>query len=275
MDQLPASPGLGARQIAAAVFDPLGALVLGGAGLAFAVTHAVPVIAVGGLAWATLVSLKLLARPSPAGGEQDALPEPREFMDPAVTAQIGALRRARDERAVVLAESPVSVRDSMGAALDGVPELEQHAVVLARRAESLGDYLRTQDRGAITSDARRMADAAKGTSDAQAAAEYGRAVAERGEQIRALDDIAGARDRALANLSRIVSALSALPAKIVRMRALDDAALDALGGDVSADLARLNEELRLFENTLSSLAQGVEPMPTEPRGPAESKGKKR
>ena len=269
MEQTPAGPGLGARQIARAVFDPLGALVLGGAGLAFAVTHAVPLIAVGGLAWATLVSLKLLARPAPSGGVSDALPEPREFMDPAVTAQITALRRARDERTVVLAESPATVRDSMGAALDGVPELEQHAVLLARRAESLGDYLRTQDRGAITTDARRMADAAKGTADAQAAAEYGRAVAERGEQIRALDDITGARDRALANLSRIVSALSALPAKIVRMRTLDDAALDALGGDVSRDLGHLNEELRLFENTLSSLAEGVEPMP------ADSKGKKR
>lgn len=259
MDQSPASPGLGPRQIARAIFDPLGALVLGGAGVAFAVTHAVPLLAVGGLAWATLVSLRLLQRPTLPSGAVDTLPDPQEFMDRAVQDQIVSLRKAREERERVLAESAASVRDSMTAALLGAPELEQHAVMLARRAEGLNDYLRTQDRAAITSDARRLQDAAKGTADRQAAEEYGRAVAERGEQIRALDDITAARDRALANLSRVVSVLSAIPAKVVRMRALDDAAQDALGNDVSRDLGRLNEEIRLFEKTLSSLAEGVEP----------------
>ena len=216
-----------------------------------------PVVAVGGLAWATLVSLKLLQRPE-APPARDPLPEPHELMDKAVIAQITALRHARDERAAVLRESPPAVRDAMGSALIGVPELEEHAALLARRAESLSDYLRTQDRGAITADAKRLQDAARGTSDAAAATEYGRAVAERGEQIRALDDIVAARDRALANLSRISSALSALPAKIVRMRALDEAAQDALGSDLSADLGQLNDEIRVFERTLSSLASGVE-----------------
>lgn len=249
----------GARQIARAVFDPLGGLLLGGAGVAFAVTHAVPVLGVGALAWATLVSLKLLAR-SGGGPEAapDTLPEPREFGDAAAQRQIAALHSARRERASVLAESSAEVRANMSPALLGVPELEQHAVTLARRAESLNDYLVTQDRGAIASDAKRLQALASGSADQKTADEYGAAVASRGEQLRALDDIATAHDRALANLSRIVSVLSALPAKVVRMRALDEAAQDALGDDVSKDLGRLNEEIRLFETTLSSIAAGAE-----------------
>jgi len=249
----------GARQIARAVLDPMGALVLGGAGVAFAVTHAAPVLGVGALAWATLVSLKLLARPA-SGPEvaPDALPEPVEFGDVAVQRQIMALHAARRERASVLAESSAEVRANMSPALLGVPELEQHAVTLARRAESLNDYLVTQDRGAIASDAMRLQALASGSADRRTADEYGAAVASRGEQLRALDDIASAHDRALANLSRVVSALSALPAKVVRMRALDESAQDALGDDVSRDLGRLNEEIRLFENTLGSIAAGAE-----------------
>lgn len=249
----------GARQIARAVFDPLSALVLGGAGVAFAVTHAIPVLGVGGLAWATLVALKVLGRPATGPmAPTDALPEPRDFGDTAVQRQIAALHAARRERASVLAESSPEVRESMSPAMLGVPELEQHAVSLARRAESLNDYLVTQDRGAIASDAKRLQSLASGSSDAKTAEEYGAAVASRGEQLRALDDIAAAHDRALANLSRIVSVLSALPAKVVRMRALDEAAQDALGDDVSRDLGRLNEEIRLFETTLSSIAAGAE-----------------
>ena len=44
-----------------------------------------------------------------------------------------------------------------------------------------------------------------------------------------------------------------LPAKIVRMRALDADAMDRLGGDVNGELERVNDEMKSFEETLRSL----------------------
>lgn len=256
MAQRASSPGF--RRIATAVLDPLGAVVLGGAGLAFAVTHTLPILAVGGLAWGALVALKLTSSTKDAGPTQDELPMPAEFMDPAVKLQIGNLHRARAALTRVLNEHADNVGSSMSGALLGVPELEEHAITLAKRAEALNDYLRTQDRAAIAVEAKRLSNAASGASDRQARQEYGEAVAAVGEQLRALDDIANAQDRAVANLSRITAALQALPSKIVALGALDQAAQDALGDDVSADLGRLNEEVRAFEQTLSSMAAGVE-----------------
>lgn len=250
-------PKRGAAGLGRALLDPLGLVVLGGAGAAFAATHLAPVLGVGGLAWAALVALKLLGKGEVAAsaGDDEALPGPEAFLDEAVKANIRALHQAHQERGRVLKETPPALRETLRSALESARELEQHAVALASRAEGLNDYLRTQDRAAIAADAQRLSEAATKVVDAAARDEYGRAVGAKGEQLRALDDISAARERALANLSRIVSTLAALPTKIVRMRALDEAAQDALGSDVSRDLGHLNEEIRLFEKTLISLAE--------------------
>ena len=71
----------------------------------------------------------------------------------------------------------------------------------------------------------------------------------------ALTDIAAARDRTLAHLARIESAIKAVPSKLVRLRALDDQASDALTGDVGAELERMNVDLRAFEDTLASIVE--------------------
>jgi hypothetical protein len=41
----------------------------------------------------------------------------------------------------------------------------------------------------------------------------------------------------------------------MRLRTLDDQASDALGGDVGAELDRMNVDLRAFEETLESLVE--------------------
>lgn len=255
---------LSLSEVGRALLDPLGLAVLGGTGVAFAVSHAVPLAALGGLSWAALVALRLVGSARRGGpAPREVIPSADAFMDKDIRSRIKALHRTHAELARVLAESPDAVRENMEPALVGVPELEEHAVVLARRAEDLADYLRTQDRKSIADEAARLQESASRATDQAARDEYGRAVAAVGEQLRALDDIVSARDRALANLSRIVSTLESLPARLVRMRALDDSARDALGNDTGSDLSRLNEEIRLFEKTLSSM---VEPA-AAPRSP--------
>ncbi len=256
MAEQPTTGDLSLRGVARALLDPLGLVVLGGTGLAFAATQLVPVVALGGLSWATLVALKLVSGArEPRAPSLRALPEVDAFMDADVKSRITALHHVRSQLERVLRESPKTVTEHMEPALAGVPELEEHAVRLARRAEDLGDYLRTQDRASIARESKRLEQAAAKAVDPSAREEYARAVSAVGEQLLALDDIVSARDRALANLSRIVSTLESLPPRLVRMRAMDATAQDALGDDTSADLSRLNEEIRLFEKTLSSLAE--------------------
>ena len=50
-------------------------------------------------------------------------------------------------------------------------------------------------------------------------------------------------------------AIKAMPTKLVRLRALDDQASDALTGDVGAELERMNVDLRAFEDTLESIVE--------------------
>lgn len=213
--------------------------ILGTATAAAVALHSLPLLAVGGIAYAALVMWDLYHPAAPAAEATPVIP---------------ALQRARTELARVLADTPDTVSDHLRPALASVEELEVRAGALSARADDLQKYLSTQDRPAIEAEAGRLAALASRATDAEARTEYDHAAQTRAEQLRALDDIAQARDRSLAHLSRIVATLEALPPKIVRMRALDAAAADALGGDVSRDLSHLNEEVRLFEATLRELA---------------------
>ena len=152
-------------------------------------------------------------------------------------------------------EAPANVLAIVMPTLVAVKELTGRALDLASRAEDLNDFLKTQDRAKLQADAGRLAAAAGRARDAAARDEYGKAVANRTEQIGAVDEIADAHDRAVAALSKVVTMLDALPAKIVRMKALDNAALDALGVDVTSDVTTLNQDIQLFETTLRLLAQ--------------------
>ncbi|MEO7730732.1 MAG: hypothetical protein ABIY55_07155, partial [Kofleriaceae bacterium] len=93
------------------------------------------------------------------------------------------------------------------------------------------------------------------TQDAAARASYEAAAQAALERVTALHDITTARERALAHLARIESAIKSVPAKLVRLRALDDQASDALTGDVNAELERMNIDLRAFEQTLESIVE--------------------
>lgn len=126
---------------------------------------------------------------------------------------------------------------------------------LAVRADELSRYLASTDPIAARRDAEALAARAAQTADPVARASYEAAAAAGRERVAALTDIAAARERTLAHLARVESAIKALPSKLVRLRTLDDQASDALTGDVGAELERMNTDLRAFEDTLAALTE--------------------
>ncbi len=247
------------RPLWRSAFDPMALGVAGVAGAAGMALHSVPVVSLGVLAYGALIAWDILAT-TPDRAERElpepvVLPDPAAFADRDVQAAIVSLGASQQTLWRAAREAPANVLAIVMPTLVAVKELTGRALDLASRAEDLNDFLKTQDRAKLQADAGRLAAAAGRARDAAARDEYGKAVANRTEQIGAVDEIADAHDRAVAALSKVVTMLDALPAKIVRMKALDNAALDALGVDVTSDVTTLNQDIQLFETTLRLLAQ--------------------
>jgi len=243
-----------------AAAGPLNLSILGGAVLGAVALASWPIAALGGAAYAALVasdisSLEfrkrvLFGRHRPAG-----LPDPRSLTDPLVRAAVERIVIARGELDQVVKSIPARVQRNVTAALAAIDELEAHGAALALRADELSRYLASVDLTAAHDDAAGLASRASQTRDAAARASYEAAAGAAGERVAALRDIVTARERTLAHLARIESAIKAVPTKLVRLRALDDQASDALTGDVGAELERMNIDLRAFEQTLESIVE--------------------
>jgi hypothetical protein len=255
MDRKPAR-----ERIFHAATGTLNLAVLGAAGVGALVSGWLPLLVVGAATYGALVSWDLFAsRPGAEAKkeeEEGLVPNAATLADPGARAAFAAIKRARAELDRVEAETPDSVRDIIGPALASVGDIEKSAMALVKRADDLYVYLRSQDARPLKEDVRQLQELAKHARDAETRAEYQRALAARSEQLQALDDISGARERIIANLSGLIASLEALPAKLVRMRAMDAEGQDALGGDVSKDLDRLNGEVKIFEKTLESVGKG-------------------
>src|SRR5262249_54343187 len=114
-------------------------------------------------------------------------------------------------------------------------------------------YLAHSDESAVRAEIRRLEQRAATTPDHATRDEFERARAVREQHVATLDELAAARDRVQANLSRIVATYEALSARVVHMRALDAQAMDALSGDVNQELDRMNQEIAAFEGTLKDI----------------------
>lgn len=223
---------------------PLHLAVLGGASLGAALLASWPIAALGALAYGALVAVDAMKAAKAAYADADV----RRAME--------AIARAREEVERVAAAAPERVRRNVATALASIAELAGHGAVLAARADELSAYLAGVDvavaRRAVDEHAARAA----GATDAGARADWRAAAAAAGERLAAIGDIGAARARTLAHLAKIASAIEAVPAKLVRLRALDDQAAEALTGGVGAEeLERMNIELRAFETTLASIVE--------------------
>jgi hypothetical protein len=243
-----------------AAAGPLNLGILGSAVVGAVALASWPIAAIGGLAYAALVASDvsnaefrrrvLLGRSAPP-----RLPKPADLTDPETRAAIEAIIAARAEIDAVVKATPERVQRNVRSAISSLDELETHGAALALRTEELARYLATVDVGAVHAEVEGMTKRARAATDPGVRKDYELAAGVAGERKIAIEDIATARARVLANLERIATTFKAVPAKLVRLRALDDQASDALGGDVGAELERMNVDLRTFEETLQSIVE--------------------
>jgi len=243
---------------AASTWTSLG--VAGAAAVAAAALGSWPILAIGGAAYAALVGWDLSnpefwKKALGNRSEPVALPDPKKLIDRDLAKSVEAIVGARAEVARVLKETPADIQANLAGALAQLGELERHAAGLAARGETLCAYLQTIDGAAVRAEVADLERRAKGARDAEARTQYASALAARREQLGALDDIGDALDRVRAQLAAVAAAYAGLPPKMVRMRALDAQALDELSGSVSDELSHMNGEIRVFEETLKSLAE--------------------
>jgi hypothetical protein len=244
------------KVIAKAVAGPVNLAVAGASALGGFFLHSWPIAALGAVAYAALVAWDLVTPDfwnKVSAGEvlpPSRLPNPDEVKDPAVRSTVRELWVARGELARVIAEASPQVRGYVGMIIASLGQLESHAKELVQRADLLGRYLATVSPGVVETEVARLRAESVATDDPQARAQFEQALSSRQEQLKALEDIKDARDRVSGTLSKVVAALQALPAKVVRMQVMDAESLDAVSGDVNRELDTLNNEVSAFEDTL-------------------------
>ena len=254
------------KVVARAVAGPVN-LAVGAAGaIGGMLLHAWPLTALGGLAYLAMVAWDLVSPEfwsKVSAGEvlpPSRLPQPDEMKDPAVRSTVRELWIARNELARVIGEASPQVRGYVGIVISSLGQLESHAAELVGRADLLGRYLATVSPSLIETEVSRLRAESVATDDPEARRQFEEALTSRKEQLRALDDIKDAHDRVNGTLSKVVAALQALPAKVVRMQVMDAESLNAVSGDVNRELDTLNNEVSAFEETLRMPA--LEPVRT-------------
>jgi hypothetical protein len=248
------------RVLTKSVLNTVNLVVAGSAAVGAAALHSLPILALGGVAYTALVAWDL-ASPSfwkkARRTDAESLPEASTLTDQALREVVRDLDAGREKLDKVLAETPEMVKGHLAGVLGSIEEMEAGAARLVKRAEDLTRYLATTDPTSVRVEIQNLIQRASTARDSVTRQQYESARTMREDQLRALDDIAGARDRVMANLSRMVATLEGLSPKVVRMRALDAQAMDALSGTMNDELERINGDMKEFEETLQSLGEAV------------------
>lgn len=251
----------GAKKLVKAVTGPINMAVVGAATVSALALHSWPVVALGGAAYAALVAWDFVSgNDKKAARERTSLPEPGRLKDAATRSAVLAIVSARKELERVLEDTSDDVKTNLALALGAADELVERAAVLATRSEDLGKYLVSIDPRVLEQDIAQLRQRVASSKDQEARAQYDAARKAREEHLAVLAELHNAKERVHASLLGIAATLAALPAKVVRMQALDAAAMDELSGSVKDELERMNGELSSLEETLSSLSEAGQEM---------------
>ena len=251
------------KVMAGAASRPTALAVMAAGGVAAVALQSLPVLAIGAIAYSALVAWDLLNPQTwkdairGEGAAHVDLPDPKSMADEEAQKAARDLLGAKRELQVVLKKNPQQVNRYLELPLGSLAEMEDRAARLLVRLDDISRYLAGVSTESIRAELKALDEQARRTADPSARAEFQSARAAREQQLSTLKDLVDARDRLLANLSRIVAAYQSLPARVVHMRALDAQAADALSGDVNQELDRMNHELAAFEETLKITAPEV------------------
>jgi hypothetical protein len=243
-----------------AVTGPINMAVVGAAAIGAVALHSWPVVALGGVAYAALVAWDFVSGSEKKKGsraERTTLPDPGKLKDQATRSAVLTIRGAQAELARVLHETSEDVKANLALALISADELVERAAVLARRSEDLGKYLSMIDPRVLEADVAQLRQRVASTEDPEAKAQYDTARKAREEHLGVILELGKTKERVSASLLGIAATLEGLPAKVVRMRALDEHAMDEASGSVKDELDRMNGEMKSLEDTLASIAEAV------------------
>lgn len=243
------------KTILEATTGPMNLAVAGAATLGAVALQSWPIVALGGVAYAALVAWDLVSPKSTRGAPRKSLPELDQLKDPATQHAVRAIQGARVQIDRALEETPPDVQANLSIALSSVVELEDRAGKLALRAEDLARFLSTVDPRVVKQDVDDLATRAAGTKDPEAKAQYESAHKAREEHLSVLYELGNAKERIAASLVSIAATMEALPAKVVKMRALDAQAMDELSGSVKDELEQMNGEMKSLEEALKTLSE--------------------
>lgn len=213
-------------------------LTAGTAGLLAVALHSWPIAALGVATCAALAAADVAKKKSAL--PESALPSAGRLEDPHTASAVRAIlsARAQLERALTSTDAVVTM-------LSPVVDLEARAAKLARRAEDIAAHLKGVDFAALKREVDELAARIPSTADATTRASYVAALEARQGHLETLTELVRTKERIGATLLSIAATFDALPAKVVRLRGFDDAS-----NDVGRDLAKMNEEIASFEETL-------------------------
>ena len=206
-------------------------LTAGTAALLAVALHSWPIAVLGAATCAAL------AAADAAKGSKSKMPS---VSDPQTATALRAILTARARL-----DEAITVNDAVAAMLAPVSDLEARAAKLARRAEDIASHLKGVDFGALKREIDQLAARIPATADPTTRAACVATLEARQGHLETLMELVSTKERIAATLLSIAATLDALPAKVVRLRGIDDAT-----NDVGRELAHLNEEIGSFEETL-------------------------
>jgi hypothetical protein len=213
-------------------------LTVGTAGLLAVALHSWPVAALGVAACAALTAADVTKKKSAL--PESALPLPAGIDDPHTANAVCAILHARGQL-----ERALTSTDAVATMLAPVVDLEARAAKLARRAEDIAAHLKGVDFAALKREVEQLAARIPSTADPTTRASYVAALEARQGHLETLTELVKTKERIGATLLSIAATFDALPAKVVRLRGIDDAS-----NEVGQELRTMNEEIASFEETL-------------------------
>jgi hypothetical protein len=232
----------------------------GAAAVGAAAMQSWPVLAIGGATYAALVAWDLVSGnfwenliKEPAREHLDTLPNAHAVRDTEVRVAVERIHAARASIHRALAEAPPHVSAQVELSLTGLDELEARAGRLVELAEGLTRHLTRVDARALAREVSDLSAKAETAHDPESRSLYAQAAKDRRDQLDALEDVARARERMLANLTRIVSHLEGVPTRVVRMGVLDAESVGGSTDDIGSEIGKINGDLAAMEQTLEVL----------------------
>lgn len=226
--------------------------VVGAAATAAAALQSWPVVALGGAAYTAVVAWDFV---SGKKDKAETIPGAATLHDASMQRFANAIGSANVERETVLRDTSDEVKANLALTLASAAELEARAGKLVRRGDELARYLATVNPHAVAKSVADLTQRVSQTPDAEARAHYESARIARVQHYEAIQELALAKERIEATLLSIAATLDGLAPKVVRMRTLDAAAMDALSGNLKSELDTMNVEIESFEEALASLTR--------------------